>query len=160
SQAGCSAPLVASNPAWDRSNVIRDPTVSCPVCLFTLTRVAKGGESALLTTRSTPSSGSKASSSARRLSPPPVETSLICVGGSVLRSKETTRLDASVTNSQCPDATTPLGPDRSLSATKPGPLGFGLRATPLNAGLALICITNVFVFALMTSTLALERSAR
>src|SRR5262249_33239119 len=140
---------------------MRVPTVSCPVCLFTLMRVAKGGESALFTTRSTPSLGSYASSSARRLSAPPVETSLTWVGGFVLRSKETTRLLASVTKSQRPEATTPFGPDLSLSATiPPGGLGPGLRATPANGGLALICPTNVLVLELTTSTLALERSAR
>src|SRR5262245_10415138 len=143
------------------SNVMRVPTVSCPVCLFTLMRVAKGGESALFTTRSTPSLGSYANSSARRLSAPLVETSLTCVGGFVLRSKDRTRLGASETKSQRPETATPLGPDRSLSATNPpGGLGPDLRATPANGGVALICPTNVFVLELTTSTLALERSAR
>src|SRR5207249_6112217 len=68
----------------------------------------------------------------------------------------TTLLLASVTKSQCPLTTTPLGPDRRLYAA---PVA-GLKATPAN-GVAppVIALTNVLVLALKTSTLRLERSA-
>src|SRR3989442_1227064 len=68
----------------------------------------------------------------------------------------TTLLLASVTKSQCPLTTTPLGPDRPLSAA---PVA-GLKATPANGVDApVIALTNVLVLALKTSTLRLERSA-
>jgi hypothetical protein len=47
-----------------------------------------------------------------------VWTSLTCVGGKVLVSKETTRLGASVTKRQWPPVTTPLGP--AVAVKKPG----------------------------------------
>src|SRR5438094_3314972 len=68
----------------------------------------------------------------------------------------TTLLLASVTKSQCPLTTTPLGPDRPLSAA---PFA-GLKATPANGvDPPVIALTNVLVLALKTSTLRLERSA-
>src|SRR2546427_10378354 len=68
----------------------------------------------------------------------------------------TTLLLASVTKSQCPLTTTPLGPDRPLSAA---PVA-GVKATPANGVDApVIALTHVLVLALKTSTLRLERSA-
>src|SRR3989442_4168562 len=67
-----------------------------------------------------------------------------------------TLLLASVRKSQCPLTTTPLGPDRPLSAA---PVA-GLKATPANGVDApVIALTNVLVLALKPSTLRLERSA-
>src|SRR5947209_19986740 len=86
-----------------------------PVALLTLISVPNGGSEALLITRSSPSRGSYASSSARVFSPAFVKTSLTVVGGLVLRSKESTRLGASVTKSQGNAPTTPLGPAQSLA---------------------------------------------
>ena len=73
---------------------------------------------------------------------------------SFVRSIVTTRLPASVTKSQRPETRTPLGPDRLLSAAVP----FAFATTPANP--PVMFLTKVFVRALTTSTLALERSAR
>src|SRR5438552_4028983 len=56
----------------------------------------------------------------------------------------TTLLGASVTKRKCPDTTTPLGPDLSLSAVL-----LALKTTPLNP--PVMCVTNVFVLASTTS---------
>src|SRR6202171_1189385 len=121
--------------------------VRAPLTWLTLTNVAKGGVSALLTTSSSPALGSYASSSARRPGAPPVDTSPTVLP--LLRLIETTRLLASVTKSHGNAATTPLGPEVPLLPVK-----------PLNAGLALIWEISVLVLASTTSTTALERSAR
>src|SRR5437762_7451816 len=57
SQTACSAPFWASTPCA-ASNVIRALTVRWPVLWLTMTNVAKGGVSAVLTTSSTPCVGS------------------------------------------------------------------------------------------------------
>src|SRR6516164_9889696 len=91
------------------------PQVSTPVIWLTVIRVPNGGLAALLIARISPSFGSQASSSARVGSPAFVVHSLTVVGGLVLRSKLSTRLGASVTNSHGKAATTPLGPAQSFA---------------------------------------------
>src|SRR5258708_36146312 len=126
---------------------MRCPTVRAPVVLLTLTNVAKGGVSALLTTSNSPSLASYASSSARRPGAPPVDTSATVLP--LLRLIETTRLLASVANSHGNAATTPLGPEVALLPVK-----------PLYAGLALTWEIRRLVLASTTSTPAFDRTAR
>src|SRR5437870_106729 len=133
-------------------------TVRAAVALLTWINVPNGGSEALLITRSSPSLGSYASSSARVFSPTFVKTSLTVVGGLVRRSNESTRLGASVTKSQGNAPTTPLGPAQSLA-----PAAGEHGTNPANGAWPLfgkICVTNVSVLALATSTALLERSAR
>src|SRR5712692_2338024 len=155
SHTGCSAPFVASTP-WAASKSMFFTTVRTPVALLTLIKVPNGGSDALLITRSSPSLGSYASSSARVFSPTFVKTSLTVKP--VLRSRLSTRLGASVTKSQGNAPTTPLGPAQSLA-----PAGGEHGTNPANGPWPLfgkICVTNVSVLALTTSTALLERSAR
>src|SRR5215467_13338940 len=78
-----------------------------------LMSVPNGGVDALLIARISESLGSTANSSARVGSVGSVWTLLTSV--KVALSKDTTRLGASVTNRQCAEVATPLGPAQSLA---------------------------------------------
>src|ERR1700722_7115046 len=108
--------------------------VRARVVSLTLSNGTKGGVSALLAPRISPSGGAYASSSARRPGAPPVDTSPTVLP--LRRSIVTTRLLASVTKSHGNAAVTPLGPEVALFPVK-----------PLNGGVALIWEINWLVLA-------------